>query len=82
VGVGVRNGAEAILHSLDRLLARGWDPGEFLFKIDLTNAFNLVSRSAIFEEVRSHIPGLARWVEFCYCNGPPFLFAGGALLYI
>jgi hypothetical protein len=32
-------------------------------KIDLSNAFNVVSRDAILAAVRQHFPGLATWVE-------------------
>ena len=46
-----------------------------MLKVDFKNAFNLVSREKMFEQVRLHCPEIAHWVEFCY-SSQPFLFAG------
>ena len=35
-------------------------------KIDLTNAFNMVSRQALLEECATHFPELFPWVSWCY----------------
>eukprot|EP00158_Paraphelidium_tribonemae_P008412 Partr_v1_DN28573_c2_g1_i1_m73651 putative NA len=50
-----------------------------MLKIDFSNAFNLISRSAVFDAVRDFSPGLASWVEFCYAD-KPLLFADKEVL--
>lgn len=34
--------------------------------IDFMNAFNLVDRSTLIKEERTHCPCISRWIEFCY----------------
>ena len=47
-GVGVSSGAEAILHSVNRLLSdRHADESLAMFTVDFSNAFNLVDRTAL-----------------------------------
>ncbi|XP_026459150.1 uncharacterized protein LOC113359785 [Papaver somniferum] len=36
--------------------------------IDFSNAFNMVDRTTLLQEVRSHCPAIAQWVEFCYAK--------------
>jgi hypothetical protein len=74
VGVGVQNGAEAILHSVQYLLSH-WEDNMYLMKLDLKNAFNVVDRSTMFEAVREVCPNIAAWVEFCY-SGSSILYLG------
>ena len=35
-------------------------------KIDVRNAFNLVSRQALLDECRAHFPELLQWAAWCY----------------
>ena len=44
--------------------------------LDFSNAFNSIDRGEMFGEVRSRIPGLSAWLEFCY--GSPSLLQFGA----
>ena len=37
-----------------------------VLKIDFKNAFNCISRAAFFKEVDEFMPGLSRWVQWCY----------------
>ena len=37
--------------------------------MDLANAFNCVDRACILREIRRHMPGWARWADFCYAAG-------------
>ena len=37
---------------------------------DFSNAFNSISRQAIFEEIRLHMPSLSTWMESCYSCQP------------
>ncbi len=48
---------------VDRLVA---DASYGLLKLDLRNAFNLVSRLSFRKEVALHFPELQHWVDFCY----------------
>jgi len=64
-GVGVLGGAEAILHSVNRVLnLRHGDSSLTTLTIDFSNAFNLVDRSALRREVRLRCPSISLWVEF------------------
>jgi hypothetical protein len=52
-GVGVSGGAEAVLHSVNRVLSEYHNDGSLAMLIlDFSNAFNLVDRSALLHEVR------------------------------
>ena len=44
-----------------------------LFKVDLPNAFNNVSRDACISLTREHFPELSRWVEWCYVSRDAFI---------
>ena len=50
-------------------------PEQFLLKLDLSNAFNLVSREAMLRAVRELCPSIAAWVEYCY-HCAHILYAG------
>ncbi|GJS62464.1 hypothetical protein Tco_0657248 [Tanacetum coccineum] len=68
-GVGVPGGGEAILHAVNRLVEdRGDDVGLSMLLVDFQNAFNLVDRTVMLEEVRVRCPAISRWVEFCYSS--------------
>ena len=67
-GVGVRGGCEGIIHAT-RILQGDEevpDGSKWLVQVDLQNAFNLVDRSKMFEEVRRHMPDISHWVESIY----------------
>ncbi|GJZ21849.1 putative reverse transcriptase domain-containing protein [Tanacetum coccineum] len=75
-GVGVPGGGEAILHAVNRLVEdRGDDVGLSMLLVDFQNAFNLVDRTVMLEEVRLRCPAISRWVEFCY-SSPARLYYG------
>ena len=48
-------------------------------KIDLRNAFNLVSRQALLDECRAHFSELFQWAAGCYGDHPLLLSAMGTL---
>jgi hypothetical protein len=80
LGVGAKDGCVAILHACRLLLGKYKDnPNLVMLKVDFKNAFNLVSREKMFEQVRRQCPSIARWVEYCYAD-QPFLFAGKEIL--
>ena len=53
--------------------------GKVIFVADFKNAFNSVDRGKFLHEARHHLPGLSRWVEWCY-GGPSKLFFDGTTL--
>ena len=72
VGVGVKGGCEANVHSVSKVLE---DPSispddSWTLLLDFSNAFNNIDRGCMFEEIRAHIPSLAPWTESCYGAQP------------
>ncbi|KAI3750270.1 hypothetical protein L2E82_20904 [Cichorium intybus] len=66
-GVGVSGGAEAVLHSANRVLCNNHDNGSLtLLAVDFSNAFNMVDRSVLLREVRRMCPSISLWVDFLY----------------
>ena len=76
VGVGVKAGCEAIVHSVAHTLD---DPNPHpdsrgILQLDFSNAFNSISCSCMFEEFRARIPSLSAWKESCYGSQPVLHF--------
>ena len=70
-GVACAAGAEKIAHGLRDCVDENWQVEGFtVLKIDLVNAFNLVSRQALLSECSPHFPELLPWVSWCYCRHP------------
>ncbi|KAD7476910.1 hypothetical protein E3N88_00046 [Mikania micrantha] len=75
-GVGVPNGAEAVLHSANRFLNSFHADGSLaLLTVDFSNAFNTVDRTTFLQEVHQHCPSIYRWVQFLYAQ-PARLYVG------
>ena len=70
LGVSVSGGCEAITHAVRSYYENSHDESTVLFQMDLQNAFNVVSRRAILDSVRSHCPDLVPLVTLLY--GQPF----------
>ncbi|XP_026396007.1 uncharacterized protein LOC113290640 [Papaver somniferum] len=65
--VGIPCGSKGILHSTNRLIElKGDQDNMTMLLIDFTNAFNLVDRTVLIQEVRARCPSISRWVELCY----------------
>ena len=82
VGVGVKAGCEAVVHSVAHILERGDLPvrSRWILLVDFSNAFNSVSREHMFREVRASLPGLSSWVECCYSTESHLIFGDHSLL--
>ncbi|GJU06641.1 hypothetical protein Tco_1123071 [Tanacetum coccineum] len=62
LGVGVSGGGEAILHVMNRLIEdHGNDVGLSMLLVDFKNAFNLVDREVMLQEVHIHCPAISHW---------------------
>ena len=64
MAVGVSGGLDAVVHALRAALAK--DPEAALLTVDQANAFNSVSRAAVFEAVRERVPELLPIVQWAY----------------
>ena len=59
------------MHGLRTCTQQNWSENDFgVFKVDMMNAFNLVSRQAILSECANHFPELLPWVNWCYGHHP------------
>ena len=63
-GMGMPGGAENIVHDIRNLLSED-HPDWALVSLDLTNAFNSVSRAAFFKQVQDKFPLILPWVWQC-----------------
>ena len=50
-----------------------------ILKVDMTNAFNLVSRQAVLDECAQHFPELLAWTSWCYGQRPILWHSLGSL---
>ena len=73
---------EAIVHYVSRTLEdKNLSPDScWCLLLDFSDAFNSISRTCMFEEVRTHVPGLAAWVESCYGAEPLLHFGEHTIL--
>ena len=56
-GVACPSGSEKIIHNLREVLEQHWsDPDFAVIKIDMQNAFNLVSRDVVLQQCFLHFP--------------------------
>ena len=66
-GVACKAGVEKVVHKLRKCIDDGWMSGDFVVcKVDMSNAFNRVSRQAVLDECSSFFPELLPWVSWCY----------------
>ena len=80
IGVAAPMGAEVGSQTVRQWCERNRDKeGKLVFVADFENAFNTVDREKFLREVHHHLPGLARWAEWCY-GGPSKLFFDGAVV--
>ena len=66
LGVACRAGAEKIAHGVRRCIEEHWMDEDFVvFKVDMQNAFNVVSRQAVLDECSTFFPELiVPWVSW------------------
>jgi hypothetical protein len=75
VGVATQGGAEASVHAVRKLAQEfGHDPGKIMLKVDFSNAFNMVDRTEMLAQVHEKLPGLYRWVKYCYSHSAHLFF--------
>ena len=70
-GVACPSGAAKIVHGLRDCVEEHWNERDFVvMKVNLCNAFNLVSRQALLDECSTHFLELLQWVAWCYGQHP------------
>ncbi|KAL5499697.1 hypothetical protein EMCRGX_G011154 [Ephydatia muelleri] len=80
-GMACRAGAEKIVHSLRNCIEEHWmQEADFVvFKVDMTNSFNLVSRQAVLDECSAFSPKILPWVSWCNGSHPELWLPVGHL---
>jgi Reverse transcriptase (RNA-dependent DNA polymerase) len=83
LGVSVKGGAEAIVHTVRRIithyLGASVSPDWALLLVDFSNAFNLVRHDVFCQSTLEHFPALGPWVTWCY-DSPSHLFYEGQIV--
>ena len=71
VGVGIKGGLEAAVHTLSGFIeSHGDNPDLCCVKIDFSNAFNECQRSTFLRRVQRDFPEIFAWCQWCYhCAG-------------
>ena len=70
-GVACPSGTEKVIHGLRTCIEEHWEDDDFaVVKVDMRNAFNLVSRQALLDECAIHFPELLPWASWCYGSHP------------
>ena len=70
-GVACAAGAEMVIHGLRSCMDDHWTDENFtVLKIDMRNAYNLVSRQALLDECSIQFPELLPWASWCYGQHP------------
>ena len=72
MGVGVRGGCEAIVHTVRKALDE--NPDLWCLQADFINAFNLIDRGIALEEIARVFPEVLAWVTTCYGQPSQLLF--------
>ena len=77
VGVGLRNATEAVAMGVQGVVVSRASMGHWvILKVDMTNAFNTISRETVLHETQGRCPSLFNYLRFCYQLHAP-LFCGG-----
>ena len=72
-GVACPSRSEKIIHNLREVLEQHWsDPDFAVIKINMQNAFNLVSRDVVLlnQQCFLHFPEIYPWTCWCYSQHP------------
>ncbi len=80
LGVGVKGGCEAIIHTVSSHFSSSPSDRCWTLLVDFANAFNSIDRESMFVEFCRHIPSLSPWIEACYSCQPNLLLASHSLL--
>ena len=79
LGVGVRGGSEAIIHTVRQVVEEG-NADKWVLQVDLINAFNLADRDAGFAEVERLFPDCFQWIQTSYGVEAELMFGDTVIL--
>lgn len=79
VGVSVRGGCEAAVHSARKFISSITSSRKVLLKIDMNNAFNSVERDIIMESIKDNSPELFPLMAQTYSH-PSLLLYGNIII--
>ena len=79
LGVGVRDAPPLTLNQLRHFSATS-NPNHIILQVDLTNAFNTISRHTISSSLRSLSPFLSNRFWFTHCSPAHLFHSGGMIL--
>ena len=66
-GVACPSAAEKVIYGLRDCMDDHWSTDDFVvLKVDMRNAFNLVSCQAVLDECSVHLPELLPWASWYY----------------
>ena len=80
LGVGVKQGCEAVVHATRSHLSINIGKIKILLKIDFRNAFNSIERDVMLSEVKQTIPSLYPYLWQCYRNSSLLFFGENTIL--
>ena len=75
VGVAVKGGCEAAVHSIRSYINKNLGSKKIMVKVDLSNAFNSLERDDLLKGILKSSPNLYRFFYQCYYK-PTILFFG------
>jgi hypothetical protein len=74
-GAAAKCGTERVVHRTRAIFDAQRHSHDFvLFKVDLSNAFNNVSRAQMLEQVQAVFPKILPWMQWCYGQGSNLTF--------
>jgi hypothetical protein len=74
-GVAAKCGTERVVHKTRAIFESQRDSDDFVFfKVDLSNAFNNVSRAQLLDTVSAAFPTLRTWMQWCYGQSSDLTF--------
>lgn len=75
MGVGIKKGAEAVIHATRIWVNSPINSNKILAKIDFINAFNSTERDIMLTEIKKQVPDLYPFLRQCY-SSPSTLYFG------
>ena len=80
-GVGVPNACEMVGMGLQQYVDASPIDGDWIaLKVDVTNAFNTVTRESVLFGAEEHFPAAFNWLRFCYAQHCPLYCQGQELV--
>ena len=76
LGVGTPKGAESAVHTVRAYIEKEKMSEKVLLKVDFRNAFNQISRNAVLQSVKTHVPEIYPFVHQSYATSSSLFYGG------